>query len=659
MKTRHLLAVAAFCAALVASGAPEKIIFDTDMYTDFDDVGALATLHALADAGECEILGTVACTRGAPSVGMVEIINAFYGRPGIPVGVNKELGIGPLGRNHAIYDIYADMVKARKDVVKHPSSETAPDANETYRKILAAQPDGSVTICSVGFTTNLRRLLETKGDSISSLDGRALVAKKVKAWYAMACRYPDGYEYNSKEDGESSKIAFRDWPTPIYFLDWCYGVEVKCGVPVSKVGTAVNPVRDVFKRALTAYKETEKGHAAWDEVTVLAAVRGWQRYFGTVRGKFDIVDAKGKNAWTPDPKGNHYVLTVKTPKAEVGKIVDELMARGPMDWIDGQNLPLEGKPFTDVKRFYDRMPASLEGNTNVNRGVWGQCHNTAGECFRFTTDATRLRLQWSLTSGRMAMNHMPATGVSGIDVYGWTKEAGWKFVKVGRPTQQNGNELVIDWEKGRPIMIYLPLYNGVSSFKMGVPKGTKVAPLPPRASGVTKPVVFYGTSITHGGCASRPGMAWVNIAARKADVPAVNLGFSGSGRMEFDLAAVLARIDASCYVLDCLWNMHPDSLVNVRFEPFVRELRRLRPGVPIICAEDCNTFRDSTPKGAMAKAVVEKLQAEGWKDITFLPNTEQMIRDSEEAVDGCHPNDWGMMHMGEGFARAILKALKK
>ena len=105
----------------------------------------------------------MACTRGVPSVGMVEIINAYYGRPDIPVGVNRGLGIGPLGRSHAIY---LDMVKACPDMAKHPSSETAPDANETYRKILAAQPDGSVTICSVGFTTNLRRLLETTGDAI-------------------------------------------------------------------------------------------------------------------------------------------------------------------------------------------------------------------------------------------------------------------------------------------------------------------------------------------------------------------------------------------------------------------------------------------------------------------------------------------------------------
>ena len=122
---KRMFAVAAACTAWIAFGAPEKIIFDTDMYTDFDDVGALATLHALADAGECEILGTVASTRGAPSVGMVEIINAYYGRPDTPVGVNRELGLGPLGRSHAIYDIYVDMVKASKDVVKHPSSDAA------------------------------------------------------------------------------------------------------------------------------------------------------------------------------------------------------------------------------------------------------------------------------------------------------------------------------------------------------------------------------------------------------------------------------------------------------------------------------------------------------------------------------------------------------
>ena len=333
MKARTLLVLGlAFAASLVSADVP-KVIFDTDMYTDFDDVGAMAVLHSLADAGECEILGTVVSTRKAPSTGMVELINNFYGRGNLPLGAPREIGLGPdvdpNATKNASYRIYADMVAAHKEL-RFPTGDAVPDANEIYRKLLAAAPDHSVTVISVGFTTNLRRLLETKADEVSPLDGRALVAKKVKAWYAMACRFPNGREYNSGEDGASSKIAFAQWPTPIYFLDFVYGVDIRCGVPVSRRTDAVNPVRDVFRRALAEYKEMDRGgHPSWDEVTVLAAVRGWQSHFGVERGRFEIVDAKGANRWTPDVNGSHYVLTVKTPKVEVGRIVDELIARGP------------------------------------------------------------------------------------------------------------------------------------------------------------------------------------------------------------------------------------------------------------------------------------------------------------------------------------------
>lgn len=334
MKKKLLAVVAgAWMASAVCCAAGPKIIFDTDMYTDFDDVGAMAVLHALADAGECEILGTVVCTRGAPSLAMVEVINDFYGRASLPVGAPKEIGVGPHQEPSVVrqgsYEIYADYTKSHP-AVRHPSSDMAPDANETYRRILAAQPDNSVTILTVGFLTNLRRLLETKGDAISPLDGKALVAKKVKVWYAMACKFPDGYEYNSGRDAESSKIVLRDWPTPVYFLDFNYGVEVKCGVPASKLTDSENPVRDVVRRALVKYREPETGHPSWDQVTTLAAVRGAERYFGVERGRFTIVNEKGVNHWTPDANGLHRVLTVKTPKAEVGRIVDELMARRPV-----------------------------------------------------------------------------------------------------------------------------------------------------------------------------------------------------------------------------------------------------------------------------------------------------------------------------------------
>ena len=252
-------------AGLVLVGAAlfadvPKIIFDTDMYTDFDDVGALAVLHTLTDAGECEILGTVVSTRKSPATGMVELINGFYGRADLPIGAPRGLGLGPDvdpdALKNASYKIYAETVAAHPKL-RFPTGDAVPDANEVYRRLLAAAPDGSVTIVTVGFTTNLRRLLETKADALSPLDGPALVAKKVKAWYAMACRYPDGFEYNSGADGASSKIAFAEWPTPVYFLDFTYGVTVKCGVPVSRLGGAVNPVRDVFRRALRDYKEAE------------------------------------------------------------------------------------------------------------------------------------------------------------------------------------------------------------------------------------------------------------------------------------------------------------------------------------------------------------------------------------------------------------------
>ena len=324
-----LFAAVAALSAMVTLAEPVKVIFDTDMYTDFDDVGALACLHALADAGECEILGTIICSRGTPGLGMIEIMNHFYGRPELPVGVNKKLGLGPLERGWVGYCIYRDLVNANPKLVKHPTSDTAPDAPLVYRMLLAAQPDGSVTIISVGLTSNLRRLLETKPDAVSRLDGKTLVAKKVKAWYAMATRYPEGFEFNSSTDGESSRICFAEWPTPIYFADFHIGNGIKTGLPVAALDDKFNPVRDVFKRALRDCKEETKGHSSFDQVAVLAGVRGWERYYEVERGRMAIIDEKGNNRWTKDDAGNHYVLREKTPKAEIAKIIDELMAKAP------------------------------------------------------------------------------------------------------------------------------------------------------------------------------------------------------------------------------------------------------------------------------------------------------------------------------------------
>ena len=317
-------------------------------------------------------------------------------------------------------------------------------------------------------------------------------------------------------------------------------------------------------------------------------------------------------------------------------------------WIDGRFLPIEGRAFDDVEHYYDRLPANV--TTNVNAGVRGMKHNTSGMIFRFSTDSSKLDFKWVPYNGRLAMDHMPSSGVSGIDVYRWdAKKDRWLYVKTGRITDLKGGSLSMPWTPGTPCLVNLPLYNGVRSFSLGIGTNATVKALPPRASGVNKPVVFYGTSITHGGCCSRPGLAFVNRVGRDLDVPVVGLGFSGSGVMEFEMSEHLARIDASCYVLDCLWNMslrekeRPGRSVEGNYEKFIRNLRAKRPGVPIVMAEQCDVYMNGPcDKDKFMRRLYEKLVAEGWKDLVYLPKDGMYTGDMEGTVDGCHPNDIGM-----------------
>ena len=312
---------------------PVKVIFDTDMYTDFDDAGALACLHALADAGECEILATVSNTRGCMSVAMCEIINAYYGRADIPVGCVKGIGLEN-ERASAHERRYGATVQKYAKWVRHLNSDDAPDAAEVYRQVLSAQPDKSVVICSVGFMTNMRKLMESD---------REIVARKVRLWVAMACTYPKGKEYNSMKDAESSRIALERWPTPIVFSDFQYGMDCFAGRALEESEVKDSPVADVFRgnmpsREVIARDAGEHlrgcnglaGRAAWDETAVLAAVRGVELYFNIHRGTYRMVGADGENEWIPDEEnGLHIRLTEKVDKIEVGKVIDELICRKP------------------------------------------------------------------------------------------------------------------------------------------------------------------------------------------------------------------------------------------------------------------------------------------------------------------------------------------
>ena len=235
---------------------PKKIIFDTDMCLDVDDVGALASLHAMANKGEAEILAV--CYNevnpyGAPAI---DAINTWYGRGCIPVGIYK----GPLEN--------PDESHYLKDVAKFPhdlDSSDALSAYEVYRKVLSEQPDSSVTIISVGFVNNLVVLLKNDSD---------LVAKKVKELVLMAGT-TDGGGFNLNRHNLSSKSEYiiKEWPTPIVFTD--PGGSIYTG-PCLKNAPTENPVREAYYKF---FHNDFKDRSSWDQISVLYGVRGLSNYF--------------------------------------------------------------------------------------------------------------------------------------------------------------------------------------------------------------------------------------------------------------------------------------------------------------------------------------------------------------------------------------------
>lgn len=369
------------------------------------------------------------------------------------------------------------------------------------------------------------------------------------------------------------------------------------------------------------------------------------------------------------------VATAQSAQTDIAKYdsnmaIAEVVTNG-LKWIDGRTLPLEGRAFDDTEAYYDRLPANV--STNVNGGVRSMKHHTAGMQFRFTTDSKRLVFKWIPYARRLSMDHMPSTGVSGIDVYRFDANAEkWLYVKTGRIKSAKGGSLSLDWTPGTPCLVNLPLYNGIKEFSLGLEPTASVSPLPPRRSGIGKPVVFYGTSITQGGCASRPGMSFVNIVGRDLDVPVVNLGFSGSGVMELEMSDYIARIDASCYVLDCVRNMgtatgekanaaHGYLLgrnVEENYEPFIRNLRARRPNVPIVMVEQGDVYQTQpNANDRFVRALYGKLVVEGWENLVYLTKDAMFPHDTEGTVDGTHPNDWGMMSLAGAYGEAVKKAL--
>ena len=334
-----------------------------------------------------------------------------------------------------------------------------------------------------------------------------------------------------------------------------------------------------------------------------------------------------------------------------------------ISWHDVRETDLEGRAFPEAERksYFDRLPAEADGK--VTPAVWGLSRDSAGQMFRFRTDATTIYAHYKVTKPLLAMPHMPATGVSGLDLYARDQDGKWRWVQVVRPGSQ---EMKVRIAEGldageREYALYLPLYNGVEFLNVGVTEGKKFTGLKPRA----KPVVFYGTSITHGACASRPGMVHTAILGRRFDVPVVNLGFSGNGRMDQAVGDFLVRIDAAAYVIDCLPNMGPKD-VSEKCVPLVKQLRAARPETPIILVEDrrntdswiiASRRKLHDDNHAALKAAYEQLVKEGVKGLSYVSGDHLYGDDNDGATDGSHASDLGFTRQADIFEPFIKAAL--
>ncbi|NBV24940.1 MAG: hypothetical protein EBS05_23850 [Proteobacteria bacterium] len=334
-------------------------------------------------------------------------------------------------------------------------------------------------------------------------------------------------------------------------------------------------------------------------------------------------------------------------------------------WHDVTKWGVEGRGWGDQerKRWFDRLPAKAEGK--VTPAVWGLSRDSAGMMVRFKTDAKAIYTRYTLAKTNLAMPHMPATGVSGLDLYARDTDGKWKWVQVTRPgSAKVETTLISDLAPGeREYAAYLPLYNGIESLEIGVPAGAKFEGLAPRAE---KPIVFYGTSITHGACASRPGMVHTAILGRRFDRPVMNVGFSGNGRMDAAVGELLTEVDAAVYVIDCLPNMGPGD-VTAKCVPLVKQLRAARPNTPIVLVEDRRFTNEwITPakkkfhddNHAALRAAYEQLQKEGVTKLSYISGDHLYGDDTDGATDASHASDLGFLRQADIFEpvlRAVLK----
>ncbi len=337
-----------------------------------------------------------------------------------------------------------------------------------------------------------------------------------------------------------------------------------------------------------------------------------------------------------------------------------------LQWFDPREAPfrLTGFCWISKERLYRRLPRVSEHG--IPPKVNGLANHTAGGQIAFQSDSRRVMVRVKATPSR-GMYHMAETGLTGFDCYvGPPGELEFAGVTRFSPGARDYTAQLCHnaARKLQNCVINFPLYNGVESVEIGLDAGAKLEP-PPSFARRGK-VVVYGTSITQGGCATRPGMCYTNILQRKLNAEFVNLGFSGAGKGEPAMAKLISEIDGkSLVVLDFEANTQ-EALRNV-LRPFITELRQANQAVPILVVSRIVMVRDRTPRTRAARealrdfqaALVQELREAGDTNIHFLDGTTLLepAWALEATVDGTHPTDLGFIMMADAMAPVITRIL--
>lgn len=331
-----------------------------------------------------------------------------------------------------------------------------------------------------------------------------------------------------------------------------------------------------------------------------------------------------------------------------------------MKFYGRNSFLIEGTVLSDSLKEspYDRLPFSSKGI--VRDEVWDLSKASAGISVRFITDSSSVQLKWTVLND-LTMNHMAQTGIKGIDLY-FNNSGEWQYVGTGIPTGKKNEQVMISnmIKRSREFKLYLPLYDGIESLEIGIDSNCSIDK---SKKDKKSPIVFYGTSITQGGCASRPGMAHTNIISRKLNIDCINFGFSGNGIMEKPITELISEIDASLYVIECLPNMTKDQVFK-NVIPLVTTIREKRPDTPIILVDnflyesaslDRTLENELNEKNIEFKDQYDKIIKNGVPNIFYLSNQTAPGEDHEGTVDGVHFTDLGFLR----YANYLIESFEE